>query len=377
MDAEQFICSLFSLPNKCYPRFNKLHKQLISTGQRFQVTVEKFHRLTQTKDCVPLRLRRNEWMAQSVKSSDTEGKPESMQCNDTKGKPVANVYIELVLNIQRNIESLGLLSFDNLQLLFGMDPSIQRDASSIISFETALMNVFQNQEKFHAVFKSATLEDFISSEGDVPKMIQLHLDTMVVQPLQDMLKLVESNTHTYRKNSEETFKGLFAIKESMKERIECVEGVAMVCGELQVHVSAFSSVQKEKEVLKQIDEVIKKFQCWQNYSFGVIEKKPIQFYSVGSNLHCPALNRCGTLGGFAIDMDENLYILTCAHVVPSNADVQVEIGGQTIGRSVCVKDPEEIQVPEEMQVPTVTRFQQRCRFQQRSTYQLTVLISWL
>ncbi|KAK3598073.1 hypothetical protein CHS0354_027718 [Potamilus streckersoni] len=587
MDTEQFICSVFSLPNKCYPRFNKLHKQLLSIGQRFQVTVEKFHKLTQTEetgylhhirqtvqkmadttavqvaifgkfhdeissqnlvtakdnnylmpDCVPSRLRRNEWITRSA------------MCNDTEGKPVANVYMvyvdkndnlqELALSIQKDIESFGLLSFSNLLLLVGMDPSIQKDGSSVKSFETALADVFQ-EKKFSSFFMSSTFEDLISSEGDMPKMIQLHLEQKVVQPLQDMLKLIESNTHMYRKNSEETFKGPVAIKESLKNRfsetflnnqgylldvllikfsdqhgkmdhnkiaeviienlaqvlhclmvevlakmygikeyrmhemlegmifkeecritlnncirqnlivslsqtyadydckslqiekerkkfcylffnmhsesfwdevkknaddgfvkiayrvhaelekrvmvieknlaiqqklrfeietvtssyvsrqlpskdgvssglkdellrIELVEGVVVVFGELQVHVKPFPSVQKEKEILKQIDDVMKKHKYWQNYRIGVIEKRPKPFYYVGSTLYCPAIDIHGTLGGFMVDMDNNLYFLTCAHVVPSNADVQVEIRGQrtepiTIGRSVCVQIP--------------------------------------
>ncbi|KAK3577879.1 hypothetical protein CHS0354_014551 [Potamilus streckersoni] len=595
IEMEQFICSVFFLPKKCYPRFNSLQKQALSFSPRFQATVEKFHKLTKTKetkdlqqirktvknladakevqvaifgkfhveissrnlftakeskylmpDCVPSRFTRNEWMAQSV------------QCSDTDGTPVAHVYIvfvhkndklqDLAQDIQEEMSSLCLPSFKSSLLFVGLDPSLKREDSSMKRFEQALRNVFHNTTKrnvrgegkeldneHRVYFKSSSYEDFISSEGELPKMIQTHLEWMVVQPLLDMKGIIDSNTRIYKKNSEETFQGPVAVEECLKKRcletfltnqryivdsllgkfffqegiidcekmaqvllenlaqvmqclmvevlakiygikeyhfhemlegmvfkegcsniirhcirenlfqslpsylfnyecknlekeerkklsclfseihekfldelkktadtdlkviaeivhkeleervkpternlaiqqkqkfeIECileqamvsnrksyqlplttrlkdellriegVEGVAMIYGKLHVHIIDFSNVKQEKEVLRQIDEVIVKNRYWQSYKIGVITKKPQQFCCVGVNLYCPALDRHGTLGGFMVDMNENLYFLTCAHIVPNNVDVHVEIKQEetyslTLGRSV-------------------------------------------
>ncbi|KAL3857084.1 hypothetical protein ACJMK2_011780 [Sinanodonta woodiana] len=125
-----------------------------------------------------------------------------------------------------------------------------------------------------------------------------------------------------------------------------VKHVMMVCGELQVHCTEYSSVENEKAVHEKIKEVIAEHRYSKNYKIGVVTKEPEQFYSVGSTLHSPVLNRRGTLGGYVKDIDGQLYCLTCAHVVPNDTDVQVEIRGQdigpvTIGKSVIIKDPPE------------------------------------
>ncbi|KAL3857081.1 hypothetical protein ACJMK2_011777 [Sinanodonta woodiana] len=127
--------------------------------------------------------------------------------------------------------------------------------------------------------------------------------------------------------------------------IEGVEGLALICRELQVHITDFSDVQREKKVLHQIDEVFVKHKYCQSYKIGVITRKPEKYCSVGATLYCPALDRHGTLGGFMVDMNENLYFLTCAHIVPNNVDVRVEIPQEaislTIGRSVKLQVGEE------------------------------------
>ncbi|KAK3577878.1 hypothetical protein CHS0354_014550 [Potamilus streckersoni] len=129
-------------------------------------------------------------------------------------------------------------------------------------------------------------------------------------------------------------------------RIDRFEGIAMFCGELHVHYTLFFSEKKKKEILKQISNAIAKHRYGQSCKIGIITRKPKLFYSVGSTLHYPQLKRRGTLGGFMIDTDGHLHSLTCAHVVPDDADVQVEINGQqiepiTIGRSVSMNVQEE------------------------------------
>ncbi|KAK3590293.1 hypothetical protein CHS0354_006072 [Potamilus streckersoni] len=606
MEKEKYICSVFSLPKKCYPRFNKFQKQLLRISTRFQVTLEKFHKLTQTEvtenlhhikqtvknladakevqvaifgnfhdeisscdmvtakdskylmpDCVPSRFRRNEGMAQSV------------QCSDAEGKPVVHVYMiyvdksdnleELSQKIQQDLESLGFSSFKDFLLLVGLDPSLQREDSSMKSFEKAMRHAFHAtvEEGCHGqrvCFKSSTVQDLISSKGELPKMIQFHLEWKVIQPFLDMRELIESNTHKYKKKFEKSFQGPVAFEESLKERfsqtflnksflsiqgyildallgkfffqegkldhsnlteillenlaqvlqclmvdalaniygikeyhvlemlegmifkecsntmgdsmkeillpklsegflnydcrnlqnetdrntfcglfskthcksflykmktivntgimikiayrvheelekrmmpidrnlaiqhklkfeiesilkqtvasnyitcqlppsdsliaglkddlirIEGFEGLAMVCGELHVYCTTYSSEEKKKYALKQVDNVIAKHKYGQSYKIGIITRKPKLFYSVGSTLHCPQLKRRGTLGGFMIDTDGHLHCLTCAHIVPDDADVHVEISGQqmepiTIGRSVSMNVQEEL-----------------------------------
>ncbi|KAL3857083.1 hypothetical protein ACJMK2_011779 [Sinanodonta woodiana] len=273
METEQFICSVFSLPKLCYSRFNKSRKEFLSVGQRFLVTLEKFHKLIKTEgtedlqelknciknledaeavqvtifgefhdeissrnlvtarndkylkmDCVPSRIQRNEWMAKSAQHTGDDG------------KPIVHIYMvyvhkkdnlqELAINIQNDKELFDLPTIKNLLFLVGLDPSIERKDPSIYTFEMFLRSIFHDTntveerpgKDFQVIFVSSLFEDLISSEGKLPMMIQQHLEWQVIQPLLKIRDLIEVNFRTYRKNSEEALQGPDVVYEFLKQR---------------------------------------------------------------------------------------------------------------------------------------------------------------